>query len=68
LLEDAELRGAVDTGDNHAAFDALAPGFDGGIFGIDDLHGIHPSPCWRDPFCLSMILSENRYPLFRIML
>ena len=33
-----------------------------------NLHEIHPHDFTKTPFCLSMILSENRYPLFRIML
>jgi hypothetical protein len=43
LLEDAQLRGAIDPGDHHAGFDTGAPRLQGTICEIDDLHVIRPS-------------------------
>src|SRR4051794_32887883 len=46
LLEDAELRGAVDGGGAHAGFHAGPPLLRCDVAGVDDLHWCVPSVGW----------------------
>src|SRR4051812_13933972 len=46
LLENAELRGAVDGGDAHTRFHARPPLLRRRVVGVDDLHWCAPSVGW----------------------